>query len=109
GMSKRYLKDYPTWVELLKGYWSQIEEDLNFYTYLRNIKSELDSDLTEEEKDFLVNIKAASYINKKFDDLYYDEKFDLPGLTIEKAYNENLSPFKYDLSLKFKSYELIED
>lgn len=109
GMSKRYLKDYPTWVELLKGYWSQIEEELNFYTYLRNIKSELDSDLTEEEKDFLVNIKAASYINKKFDDLYYDEKFELPGLTIEKAYNENISPFKYDLSLKFKSYELIED
>ncbi|WP_414838456.1 SIR2 family protein [Carnobacterium sp. TMP28] len=108
GISKRYLEDFPTWEELLKGYWGKIGEKENFYTHLRKIKANSSSNLTEEEKDFNVNSAVALYINKKFDDLFYEEVFSLAGLSIDQAYNKNISPFKYDLASKFKDYEFKE-
>lgn len=106
GISKRYLNDFPTWEELLKKYWEQIGENRNFYAYLRKIKSDMSPSLSEEEKDFNCNIKLATYINNKFDDLFYSGEIILDDLTIDNAYKNNISPFKYDLTSKFKNYTL---
>lgn len=108
GISKRYLKDFPTWEELLKEYWTAIGEDNNFYSYLRDVKTTLDKSLTNEEKDFIASTKIASYIDGKFEGLFYKEKIILDGLTIDEAYKNHVSPFKYDLSQKFKTYEFID-
>lgn len=108
GISKRYLKDFPTWEELLKEYWDLIGESENFYSYLRNLKSDMDESLTEEEKDFLANARIASYINDKFEDLFYKEEIKLESLTIDQAYKQKMSPFKHELANKFKTYEFKE-
>lgn len=105
GMSKRYLEDFPTWEDLLKDYWIKIGESENFYTKLRAIKKNIDSNMTDEEKNFIANTTIATEINKKFDDLFYDEKISIDGLEIDIAYKKNISPFKYDLSQKFLIYE----
>ena len=107
GISKRYLKDFPTWEELLKEYWLQIGETDNFYAYLRNIISKMDPSLTDEEKDFNANTQIASFINNKFDDLFYKEEITLPDLSIADAYKNKISPFKHDLATKFKNYEFV--
>lgn len=107
GISKRYLKDFPTWEELLKEYWLQIGETDNFYAYLRNIISKMDHSLTDEEKDFNANTQIASFINNKFDDLFYKEEITLPDLSIADAYKNKISPFKHDLATKFKNYEFV--
>lgn len=108
GISKRYLKNFPTWEELLKNYWEQIGETTNFYAHLRTIKSEMKFNLTDEEKNFYVNTKVASYINEKYDDLFYKEEIILPDLSIDNAYKDKISPFKYHLASKFKNYEFID-
>lgn len=109
GMSKRYLQNFPTWEDLLKDYWIKIGESGNFYTKLRSIRKELDPNLTDEEKDFSANVVIASEINKRFDDLFYNEQIILNDLTIDTAYREKASPFKHDLANKFKEYEYNDD
>ena len=65
GISKRYLKNFPTWEELLKGYWLQIGETDNFYSHLRAIKSQMEPSLTEEEKDFNANTMKCPHPHHK--------------------------------------------
>lgn len=55
GISKRYLNGFPTWEELLKWDCCQIGGTEKFYSHLRNIKSNMDPSLTEEEKYFNAN------------------------------------------------------
>lgn len=110
GISKRYLKDFPNWEELLAEYWKKIEEKTNFYTFMRNIikSSELEG-LNETDKEFQANTLTASYIQQKFDDMFFDGKIQIPSLDEKAAYRNNISPFKYDLAQKFKTYEIIEN
>ena len=108
GISKRYLKNFPTWEELLKEYWLRIGETGNFYSHLRNIKSKMNPALTEDEKEFNANTQVASLINNQFDDLFYKEEIILPDLSIDDAYKNKISPFKHDLAAKFKNYEFVD-
>ncbi|EOB3523568.1 SIR2 family protein [Enterococcus faecalis] len=113
GMSKRYLKNFPSWNELLKEYWQKIGEKENFFSHLRNIKSNIDiQGLSEDEKDFYANTTVASYIEKKYDDMFYSEKIKVDGLDIDTAYTQNISPFKFDLAERFSHLDFkdgIED
>ena len=80
GMSKRYLKNFPTWDALLKEYWEQIEEPTSIFQFKRSLKrSEIPETTTDLEKDFLVNVKTAAYIQQKFDDLFYDGTISVEG------------------------------
>lgn len=107
GISKRYLKNFPNWTELLKGYWSRIGEKQNFYTYMRTVKqSEALSGMSETEKEFQANTLTAAYIQEKFDNLFYEEAITIKGLNIETAYKNSISPFKYDIANQFKNYDL---
>lgn len=106
GMSKRYLKNFPAWDELLKEYWQKIGEKENFYSHMRSTKKSLDkSDLNPDEKDFYANTLVASYIEKKYEDMFYKEELTIEGLDIDTAYNQEISPFKFDLSNRFKLLE----
>lgn len=110
GLSKRYLKDFPNWNDLLNEYWDRINDSKNFYTFMRSIKnSDEIRDKSEAEKDFYTNTKTASYIQEKFDNLFFEEKILVDGLDIKTAYKNSISPFKFDIANRFKTYEIKEE
>lgn len=109
GISKRYLENSPTWSTLLEEYWQQLGEKSSIFSYMRSIKKELKDTISDNEKDFIVNIKTASYIKQKYDDLFFDGSFSLHGLDQSTAYHEKISPFNFSLSERFKSYIIKED
>lgn len=59
GISKRYLKNFPSWLELLEQFWNEFDEEVDFYNYLTDIKEHLPNDLSKNEKNFKVNIIAV--------------------------------------------------
>lgn len=108
GIEKRYLKNFPNWNTLLKEYWGQIGETQNFYSFLRNL-TQKHPDANKTDQDFYANIEAATYIQEKFDDLFYDEKIKVHGLSIQQAQQNRVSPFKQSISNRLKRYELRDD
>lgn len=107
GMSKRYLKNFPTWSALLQEYWNQIEEPTTIFQFMRTLeRSEIPETATETEKEFLINVKTAAYIQQKFDDLFYNGTISVKGLTDEEAYSNKISPFKYSITQRFSNYQI---
>ena len=109
GISKRYLENFPTWSTLLEEYWQKLGEKSSIFSYMRSIKKEIKDTISDDEKDFIVNIKTASYIKQKYDDLFFDGSFSLHGLDQSTAYHEKISPFNFSLSERFKNYTIKED
>ena len=38
GISKRYLKNFPTWSSLLQEYWEQIDEPNSIFQFMRELE-----------------------------------------------------------------------
>lgn len=111
GISKRYLKNYPSWLELLEKIWKEIEQcegekKRNFYSELNFISEKLEKEKIED-KDFHVNIEIASTIEENLKDLYYKDKFKIENLTQEETYKNKINPFKKYLANIFSNNELI--
>ena len=111
GISKRYLKNYPSWLELLEKIWKEIEKcegekKRNFYSELNFISEKLEKEKIED-KDFHVNIEIASTIEENLKDLYYKDKFKIENLTQEETYKNKINPFKKYLANIFSNNELI--
>jgi len=107
GISKRYLKNFPTWSSLLQEYWEQIDEPNSIFQFMRELeRSEIPKEISDSEKEFLINVKTASYIQEKFDDLFYSGRISLSGLTDRDAYSKKISPFKYSIANRFVNYEI---
>lgn len=111
GMSKRYLKDFPTWGNLLQEYWNQIGESKSIFQFMRNLEQtdEEVKNTTDDKKEFLINIKTATYIKQRFDDLFYAGKIVIDGLTDKEAYLNKISPFKYSITKRFSNYTIKDD
>jgi hypothetical protein len=112
GISKRYLKDFPGWEELLETYWNQLGKDINFYSYLSTVSNEIkknDPDIPENKLNYLTNIRAAQTISVEFDELFFKEKVDVPNLTPKEAYQNKVSPFKKSISEDFGNYTIKEN
>lgn len=111
GMSKRYLEDFPTWGDLLQEYWKQIGESKSIFQFMRNLEQtdEEVKNTTEDKKEFLINIKTATYIKKRFDDLFYAGEIVIDGLTDKEAYLNKISPFKYSITKRFSSYTIKDE
>lgn len=115
GMSKRYLKNYPSWIELLEEFWNRSNNNTNFYGKLNTLKSSYrdenvlgSSTHSDKKASFYSNIQIASLIESKFNEEFYKESFQIEGLSLKKAYDTSISPFKISLANKFKTYEIIE-
>lgn len=113
GISKRYLKNSPTWASLLKEYWDRLDESQNYYSFLRRLDDEFikkgGSKASKDLITFYSSTKVASYIEQKFNDLFFEEKIKVPGLSLQKAQEEMISPFKYDITNRFRKIELRDD
>ncbi|WP_436644791.1 SIR2 family protein [Latilactobacillus sakei] len=108
GISKRYLKNSPTWTDLLEEYWQRIEKSQNFYSYLHDLNNKY-KDLPAAQQAFSINTEVASVVEKGFNELFYSEKIEVPGLSLKHAQQNQISPFKFDIPNRFKSSELRDD
>ena len=111
GISKRYLKSYPSWLGLLEKIWKDIGkcegvEQKNFYSELNSVSEKLEKEKVDD-KDFYVNTKVASSIEKKVKNLYFNEKLTIENLTQENAYKNGINPFKKYLANIFSNNKLV--
>lgn len=108
GMSKRYLRNSPTWTDLLEEYWNRLNQPQNFYSYLRTINNEY-KDTPQDQLDFLTNTKVGTEIERLFNDSFFNGQVSVSHLTIKEAQQNHVSPFKYDLANRFKSTDIRDD
>ncbi|MBV1820427.1 SIR2 family protein [Anaerosalibacter bizertensis] len=109
GISKRYLKNYPSWQELLKEIWEDIGISKDFYGYLNLTKKELRDNNYDKDIDFEVNVRVADELENKIDNIFYNDNFKIDNLDQKTAYEEEISPFKKLLSNRFIKYEYKKD
>lgn len=81
GMSKRYLKNYPSWDELLEELWKKIKTE-NFFAHLNKMKKDIKTKCTLDEVDidFKINTDVASEIEEMINEEFFNEKIDIYGL-----------------------------
>ncbi len=111
GISKRYLKGYPSWIELLGSLWKKSKLEGNFYGYLTKIRGELskENDIPEYILDYEVNIRVASDIEKNINDLFSNDEIAIRGINHKQVYENKLSPLKSLICNKFNSYTLLDE
>lgn len=109
GISKRYLKKFPSWMELLEEFWNKVNAD-DFYKHLGFLRNKLKKEYkTDEELNFAVNTQVATEIEERFNNLYFDQEIIIKGLSSKDVYNKNISPFKYAVAQRFKKYEIKDE
>lgn len=107
GMSKRYLTESPSWIELLESFWNKLDHKNDFYGTLNEIKdSFLRDEHSELSANFQANIKIASIIEEEINKKFNKSEIKIEGLTTKEAYTNNISPFKYAISRLFSNYTI---
>lgn len=108
GFSKRYLKNYPTWIELLKEIAKLIEiNDVQFQAYIQKIRSlhpdYKDSEIYSELATVLSDLLTTKLINKEIniDKILNQEE--------KEKYLNGTDCFKLLISKKFLDYEINSD
>lgn len=101
GISKRYLKDYPSWPELLELSFKKFSNDEFEYNGLINQLKR------KGLSDFDVNAELGSYIESQFNDAFFRRKFKI-GTSKNPAWiKRGTSPYKMFLALLFKKMQLL--
>ena len=106
GISKRYLEEYPGWVELLEYLWSVSKSEGNFYGYLTKIRDEIKQagEMENYIIEYKVNTRVATELEKAINTLFADGELTIEGIDQKRVYEENLSPFKALICNRFESY-----
>lgn len=109
GISKRYLKSSPGWLDLLEELWNKTNSS-DFYAYLNKTRNSLKQQggYNDAEIDFHINTEIASKIEDNINEAFFNQELEIEGLTQKDAYITKLSPFKKMLSNIFSSYEFKE-
>ena len=114
GITKRYLKEYPGWVDLLKEIWDELDIEKDFFAFLNQTRNDLkdkhpqingENPLLEYE----TYIKIGTIIEEKYNKHFYNSNIKIDGFDQREAFYSNISPFKKALSLRFGSYLYKED
>lgn len=95
GISKRYIQDFPSWIELLEKAWHYSKISNDFYGRLATLKDESFSN-------YFANIKIASEIESAFNSNFRQGIIKIDSLSTKTAYENNISPFKYYISSLFQ-------
>ncbi|WP_340672798.1 SIR2 family protein [Enterococcus hulanensis] len=115
GISKRYLKQFPNWNDLIKRLWSKaylLEDDNEYYRFMNNLRSKIienDSSLNDKEVDYKLNIIASSEIEKKFNQVFIEGKITVKDYGAREYYEQRISPFKKEIASIFEEYEILPD
>ncbi|WP_426711450.1 SIR2 family protein [Cetobacterium sp. SF1] len=106
GISKRYLDNYPSWLDLLEKIWNEVETK-DFYSELNLISDELKKTYTDEkEREFYVNIKMASAIENIVKKKHNNGSFKIDNLTPRDVYMNKINPLKKKIANLFKNYQV---
>lgn len=106
GISKRYLIDSPTWLELLENLWNKTFNNDEFYARMLQVKHSIQEKyIDEKELEFNLNIKISSEIEKKFIEDFTMKDIEVEGLTRQRVFLEKINPFKYYLAKQFEKVE----
>lgn len=111
GISKRYLNEFPNWMELLRELWEVTLED-NFYGKYNNIRDEMKKEnrnLNDKQLDYYTNIKISTLLEDKYNKMFNEGKIKVPNFTPKEAYQEKVSPFKKAIANRFSNYEVIDE
>lgn len=108
GISKRYLDNYPSWLELLEYLWVESKNEGNFYGYLTKVRNEIleGQDLPDYVLDYEVNIRVATELEKAINDSFADGELAIDGIGHKQVYEKKISPFKSLICNKFSKYSL---
>ncbi|GED63912.1 SIR2 family protein [Lysinibacillus fusiformis] len=112
GISKRYLEDFPSWIQLLKLLWEELGEEMNFFSKYRLLQDEISTNynLSGKELEFKTNILLANEIAEKFDKGFYEGKIPIKDYTSEYFFhNQSTSPFKEKIVEMLQSYNFIKE
>lgn len=107
GISKRYLENYPSWLELLEKIWKEVEEK-DFYSELNIISKEIET-INEKERDFYTNIEIATMLEEKIENKFNKKELEIEGLTLREKYFKKISPLKKYLANIFSKYDIISE
>ncbi|WP_163468157.1 SIR2 family protein [Fusobacterium sp. IOR10] len=105
GIPKRYLKNSPSWIELLETIWKNVSNE-NFYSELNKIEDSLDKNCSKLKKNFEINIKIASQIEKIIKEKFNSGNLEIKNINPKSVFTHKINPFKQYLSNMFLSYEL---
>ncbi|OFK82938.1 hypothetical protein HMPREF2799_05975 [Staphylococcus sp. HMSC057A02] len=111
GISKRFLDNSPSWIDLLEECWKKAGKN-NFFGELSKLKSEIkkiNPNYNEFEVQHEVNINIAQIIEDEFDRKFYDNELKIDGFSSKEAYQTEITPFKKFLANKFNRINLKED
>ncbi|MEW9989370.1 SIR2 family protein [Clostridium butyricum] len=116
GISKRYLKNYPSWNELLKELWEKVNVEGDFYGYLLQIRDRIVDEykeknliIDEDTLEHAVNTISASEIEAQINRAFRDNKITIEGLTTKDVYENKISPFKRIICDRFRKMELKDE
>lgn len=107
GISKRYLENYPGWLDLLEKTWKEVEEK-DFYSELNIISEDIET-TNEREKEFYTNTKIATILEKKIENKFNKKELEIEGLTLKEKYLNKINPFKKYLANGFSHYNIIQE
>ena len=109
GISKRYLENYPRWIELLRELWEKYNNN-NFFGYLNILRQDItqNGQINDSQLNFLLNTKTASHLEKIINAAFYSNKLAIDDFSQENAFKYNISPFKKILSNRFIKYSIKE-
>lgn len=109
GLSKGYLVNYPSWIELLEKVWEEIGEK-NFYSVLNSISDDVGKkEIDEKKKEFYTNIKIASLIENRIREKYNSGELQIKDLTPKDVYFKKINLLKKYLSSIFDEYVVKEE
>lgn len=113
GISKRYLEDYPSWIELLEELWYTTNPEGDFYGHLLQNKNlimnkhrENNEEIDENTLEHEVNTIVASKIEKEINNAFINGNLKISGLTTKEVYNNNISPFKKIIADRFSKVKI---
>lgn len=109
GISRRYLKGFPSWMELLESFWNECNMHGDFYGSYNNKLSVLEKEkphLSEKERNFNANIQLGSMIHDEYNRKFNLGEIRIKDFTPKDAHFLKVSPFKYALAQKFTNYEI---
>ncbi len=105
GISKRYLLNYPNWIELLEHSFRQFNDDMFQF------QKQVDIYKRRGFSDFEINTSLGTFIEDEYNSAFFDRKIklDIENSKDPDWVKHGISPYKMFLSLYFEKLELTKD
>lgn len=111
GISKRYLNEFPSWIELLRSIWEKTNSAQNFYgryQIIQNALKKKDKTLEGQQLEFETNVAIAKEIEEQFNQLVFEEEIILKDYSVQDFFERQINPFKAQIVSMLKDYTFKE-